>query len=601
MLILLIIEEEERELEITIQREHKSIKPTSEFKLPNFTKLTGINGSGKTHLLEALADLNKTTVNYEGERIKNIKYIPFNGLNPNIIDHCRPETLVQLKKQAWNELKAVTRNERFNGYDETRILQRITNEKNKTFITQLKEETGKGFRDFEESDFLRSYNIISPNQNDIFASQFAIIFKNYQKKYEKNEVNLYRLSIGKTVTEEVYSEEEFYVKYGKKPWEFINSLLEELSIPYEVNNPESDDTDAEFFLKLVNEEEVEIDLKDLSTGEKVMMSLALAIYNTGNGMGKPELLILDEPDAPLHPSMSKKMIDVLSKKIVEENNIPVIITTHSPSTIIASKENAIYKLEKGVSSPQKITKDEAVELLSGEIPFLKISNEKRRQVFVEHKYDTQYYERLTNILSRQEVLSSEPIFIPARTSEGSNCSDVISVVNSLYSNGNDQIYGIIDWDLRNSSENRIIVLGQGKRYAIENYLLDPLKVGMFLLRENFICFSDIENLSIDSYIRAKELTKEDAQLIINKVLNELGLYSENKISYKLYNGWELETTKEFNEHQGHSLEKKYKEKFPQLGRYNNENALKNEIIQKVFNDLPEFIPDEIFETLRQIK
>ena len=83
------------------------------------------------------------------------------------------------------------------------------------------------------------------------------------------------------------------------------------------------------------------------------MSLALAIYNTASEFGKPELLLIDEPDAGLHPSMSQMMVKVLNENIVMENKIPTIISTHSPTTVIATEGISIYQLERGIGTPKK--------------------------------------------------------------------------------------------------------------------------------------------------------------------------------------------------------------------------------------------------------
>ncbi|NOR57010.1 MAG: DUF4435 domain-containing protein, partial [Sulfurimonas sp.] len=252
------------------------------------------------------------------------------------------------------------------------------------------------------------------------------------------------------------------------------------------------------------------------------------------------------------------------------------------------------------NKPKTIPTQKAVEILSGDIPFLKISTERRRQVFVESKYDVTYYELLTNIYGRIETFPSEPIYIPARTSDGSNCTDVINVVENLFSNGNNQVYGIIDWDLTNMSRDRIIVLGEGDRYAIENYLLDPLLMGLLMIRENKIPITDFGMLSVSTYPQLNDLTKEDAQKIINKILLDLELESENKITYKTFNGWELQISKEYSQHQGHNLETLFKSKFPFLNSYQREDSLKKDVIEKVINDYPGFAPLVLNETIMKI-
>ncbi|NMA74939.1 MAG: ATP-binding protein [Bacteroidales bacterium] len=514
-------------MKVIVKQKHKSINPPCEFELPEFCVLTGKNGSGKTHLLEAMASSAKTDIVINGSPKNNVRYIPFNGLNPNIHETCDPNTITQHVKNTWKQYDMLKRQ---GGGNKQYVLQRINDENMKKHIEKTIIETHKQFDQLTEDDFADTFDISFMGQNDFFTAQFALIFKNYHRRQEENSINEYYSSKGKTVTKPVLTKEEFNDKYGTPPWEFVNKILLETDIPYEVNSPVGTRLDSNFIFSLKDRTAgFEISSADLSTGEKVLMSLALAIYNTGGDNGKPDLLLLDEPDAGLHPSMSKKMVDILNKNIVVENKIPTIISTHSPTTVIASQGISIYQLIRGDNIPTKISTQEAVEILSSDIPFLKISTDTRRQVFVESKYDVQYYEQLANILSRQYSLNSEPIFIPARTSNGSNCTDVIEVVNSLTDNGNDQIYGIIDWDTTNISEKRIIVLGEGKRYAIENYLLDPLLMGLLFIRETKVDVSDFSGLSVDTYSKVIYLTESDAQIIVNKVLSDLGLLSNNLI------------------------------------------------------------------------
>jgi len=201
---------------------------------------------------------------------------------------------------------------------------------------------------------------------------------------------------------------------------------------------------------------------------------------------------------------------------------------------------------------------------------------------------------------RIDKIESEPIYLPARTSNGSNCNDVIEVVNNLYANGNEQIYGIIDWDNNNESKNRIIVLGENERYSIENYLLDPLMMGLLFIREAKMPISEFGFGTISKYSEIGNLQPEEAQMIIDKVLNNLGLFSANVIEYDLYNNWKLNISSEFNLFQGHDLESLYKRKYPFLNIYQREDGLKKDVIQKIVNDFPEFVPKRIFDTIKKI-
>jgi ABC-type multidrug transport system ATPase subunit len=593
-------------MEIKIIQEHKSINPPCEFDLPNFSVLTGKNGSGKTHLLEAIADNAKSQVYINGTLIKNVRYIGFNGLNPNIAETCDPQTIIQHIKNSWtnysNGVISYRQNEPSNN-DINRLCDYIGSDDNsRKYVIRTIEGTKKDFDKLTEDDFSDYFDISYLGQNDFFTAQFALIFKNYHKRQEENDYNEYRQAKGKIVSKPVLTKKEFEEKFGIPPWDFVNKILLETKIPYEVNSPIGTRLESNFTFKLKDRSAgFEISSMDLSTGEKVLMSLALAIYNTGGDLGKPDLLLLDEPDAGLHPSMSKMMVDVLNKNIVLDNKIPTVISTHSPTTIIASDGISIYQMIRGNNIPTKIATQQAVEILSSDIPFLKISNDKRRQVFVESKYDVNYYEILTNIYARIEHLPSEPIYLPARTSNGSNCTDVIDIVNNLSKNGNDQVYGIIDWDTTNPSAGKIIVLGENERYAIENYLLDPLLMGLLFLRERKLNFSDFTLTSYSNYSDINKLTQADAQLIVDKVLNDLGLFSTNIKPCNFQNGWSLNISQEFNLHQGHDLEALYKSKYRFLNSYQREDGLKKDIIEKVINDYPSFAPRQIFETILKIK
>ena len=94
---------------VTIQNTHKSINPPAQFELQNFSVLTGKNGSGKTHLLEAMSNPNIAEVKIYGKVVQNIRYIKFNELNPNIPDTCDPQTIIQHAKKVWKEFELAKR------------------------------------------------------------------------------------------------------------------------------------------------------------------------------------------------------------------------------------------------------------------------------------------------------------------------------------------------------------------------------------------------------------------------------------------------------------------------------------------------------------
>jgi ABC-type glutathione transport system ATPase component len=103
----------------------------------------------------------------------------------------------------------------------------------------------------------------------------------------------------------------------------------------------------------------------------------------------PKLLLLDEIDAPLHPSMARTILDIIIKTLLGVYGIEVLATTHSPSTVALAPEDALYAMREGQPGLTKVTKDEALSILTVGVPTLSISYDGRRQVFVESPIDAQ--------------------------------------------------------------------------------------------------------------------------------------------------------------------------------------------------------------------
>ena len=94
-------------MRIKIQTKFKSLIAGKEVELPDFCVLTGKNGSGKSHFLESLTQQNYSTVFINEQQIfvDKIKYIAFNGLNPQINPNCTKDTINQIISNFWTFFK----------------------------------------------------------------------------------------------------------------------------------------------------------------------------------------------------------------------------------------------------------------------------------------------------------------------------------------------------------------------------------------------------------------------------------------------------------------------------------------------------------------
>ena len=94
-------------IRIQVLKQYKSIQQLNTFELPDFTVLTGKNGSGKSHLMELMShnDSALKTIEVDGVVSKKVKYIGFNGLNPVVSDVGGYEDITHNRKEVWNTLK----------------------------------------------------------------------------------------------------------------------------------------------------------------------------------------------------------------------------------------------------------------------------------------------------------------------------------------------------------------------------------------------------------------------------------------------------------------------------------------------------------------
>lgn len=593
-------------MKIVVSNKYKSIPSGLDFDLPDFSILTGKNGSGKSHLLEVMADQQKSKVTVDGRVLTKILHVGYNGLNPQVNERCDSSEVIQNVNHWWAQIGNIIQHYKTHYLGRHTFEDIISQYINPNFgndvarnsiLKNIFDKSGKNIEDITELDVYNNITFSENNNGNLFFSQCAMIFKAYHLRWTKNKFNKFLISEGGVEGLKFLSDDDFRKMYGPPPWELINEILARANLPYEFPNPSLGDADLPYILKLVDKSTgTDISVNDLSSGEKVLMSLALAIYNSQEGGARPELLLLDEPDAPLHPQYSKLLIETVIETIVERTGVKVVMTTHSPATVAMAPDNSVYEIRRDDKVPKMISNSRAVSILTQGIGFLRVSYEKRRQIFVESKYDVIYFEKLFDALNRKHAYSYQPIFMEPHSGT-SNCSDVITIVDKLRNAGNDLVWGIIDFDGVNKSNASILVLGENKRYAIENYLLDPIYIVLSLIRYGKAKYQDFGVSTKVTYPDAAFLTQDECQKMVDCFIGKMGFTLDNFISVVLENGYSINYPKAFLMHQGHSYETLIQEHFPELrviSRGQGDSALKLGLAE-VIAEFPQFIPLEIGE------
>lgn len=595
-------------MRIQIKQPFKSLVADKEVDLPVFCVLTGKNGSGKSHFLESMKMGGVTDIfDEKGEKINftDVRYIRFNELNPQIDGSCNSQQIKQNIDQYIQAYKLVQPNLKHPDVENKSWIwdnaNRLGVNSNilKKLMKKVAQRTNKKICDLNENDIRWFMDVSDIDENDAFKGQFAKIFKAYQIKLEENEYHAYRNErYGESCM--TLSSDEFVKIFGPKPWVIVDNLLKDARIPYSVSNPEGLDRDSTFNFSLNDYEKgIEIQPDALSTGEKVMMSLALAIYNSGKDNIKNKVLLIDEPDAALHPEFSNFLLTAIKKHIVDEAGVKVVITTHSPTTVAMAEEEWIYEMDKEEKIPKKVTKQNALSILTADIPSLKVSIDKRRIVFVESDYDAENYEKIFELLNSDLNLDIQPTFFAPHNRSGSNCSDVKELMAKL--NGTNGVYGVVDYDGGNNvSSEKVKVMGEGGecRYTIENYIFDPIFVGLAILRDSLA-----PNAPQIDYVHFDELGSIVQQRLIDWVMNELGFNNGSRLNYETISGEIFEINSDWVEFKGHDLEDKIVNKWPafnRLKRGNGDNALKAVLLNTVIRNYSQYLSVDfkrLFESL----
>lgn len=385
-------------MQLIFQNPHLSIDRFDPVDIPEFTILTGVNGSGKSHLLEAIERRHVTISGKENAPIVLFNYETFKLDNePEFNGH----QIAAERESAWQYHEQQIRNNAISwrsglgaAYD---VLKASCAASKRGFLSLDANQLGQykvNFTNFFNSQHIRTHpqaqgiqslakqlpysidevrreeflQLYKPYvfKNDFLPNQLGKIFWDYYIKYRGNQINEYEnAKNGKSY--QVLSEDDFIKTHGEKPWELVNKILQTFdTLRYKVNSPEGADYFGNFRLRLQHIEKpgLEVEFGSLSSGEKILMALVASVYKSASDGHFPDILLLDEVDASLHPSMMKNMLDVI-QQIFLKQGVKVIFVTHSPTTIALAPEASVYVVNRiGPNRVEKKSKAEALTILT---------------------------------------------------------------------------------------------------------------------------------------------------------------------------------------------------------------------------------------------
>ena len=320
--------------------ENLNLNFESEGKVLDLIVLAGINGSGKTRVLESIRYwfemFRSKAVNVELFYEENEKEVLKSLMNS--------EGLTEVEKEAQKDIEFTDclKNIKFYNYD-----YRHNKTENQNYNSKIISRSFGKLKIFPKIIYVPTeinFEEIKKAQTNL-KKEYSFI--NIVDSYEIKDIPSY---IATRISKVANEEEDLTMgQVRKKVFVEINGIFEILESDVKLSEISKDENSMPIF---TNSSGKKFGINELSSGEKQLFLRTLAIK-----MLEPEnsIIMIDEPELSLHPRWQQKIIDVY-KKIGKNNQI--ILATHSPYILGSVEKESIILLVKN--------KNGLVEVRTGE-------------------------------------------------------------------------------------------------------------------------------------------------------------------------------------------------------------------------------------------
>ena len=294
-------------------------------KILDLIVLAGVNGSGKTTILEAIKDFfNNKNINFGDIEKSNVNLkIFFEDFEKKQIEEAEKSSIDNYEHKLqdfFSALQSYEYNRKNNGEYYSYLIAKFF--ENPPKIIYVPAENNFEKVKTETTTLSKEYEFINTINSNVIGDipSYIATRRNYLATIEED------LTM-KEVTNKVVNE--------------INGIFNILELDVKLKGFSKDEKTLPIFENSAGEE---FDINDLSSGEKQLFlrTLSIKMLEPNNS-----IILIDEPELSLHPKWQQRIIEVY-KKIGENNQI--IVATHSPHILgSVSNENIfiLYRNENG--------------------------------------------------------------------------------------------------------------------------------------------------------------------------------------------------------------------------------------------------------------
>lgn len=490
---------------------YRSIK--SEFyihDLPSFITLIGKNGVGKTQLLELLAKRSDrgslAQVHIDKRQITEHEILLINEWGAVGTPKGSLSTIQNERRQVYNDIVTSIPRGYFTRSSDSYRYSGMQRQLINGIITELATIYGGGInnRPSEDIVFKKIPEDFFSYDRELFNEKVGALI--LEKKIDKIE----KIASGETTEDDT------------DPVSLFNDLCNEFGLGFKINAVGS--IKYNYKPLLINTSGDEIDWSALSSGEKVLLRIICWLFNyrmTGVHIF-PKLLLLDEPDAHLNPSMLRKLINSIRETLVQDIGMAVIITTHTANTVALSDEGSLYEIKNNDTTFQleKVSKQDALELMSEGLLTVRSNT---RFVFVEDNDDISFYTQIYEWATQDGRLETNPTmkFIAASKGDDSGGKNKVTTIVSKFNDTDirNMIWGLCDKDRDFNNKQNIQLID---RYSFENYTHDPLILAVALiLKGKHTDFTSLPEINQGEWSEFLNSEKSTRQILIDAVCSKI--------------------------------------------------------------------------------
>lgn len=371
-----------------------------EDKILDLIVLAGVNGSGKTTILEAIKDFfDNKNVNYNEPEKSNV--------NLDIFFEDFEKKKIKVAENLSTDKEVHNLGELFNAFERYSFRKKYT-----SFEFQIAE----CFKDPPKIIYVPAENKIEKVENKILNLlrnyEFINIINFHIIQYIPTYIATRRNYLA-TVEENLTMKE-----VTNKVVNEINDIFNILELDVKLKGFSKDEKTLPIFENSAGEE---FDINDLSSGEKQLFLRTLSIKMLEP---KNSIILIDEPELSLHPKWQQRIVEVY--KNIGENN-QIILATHSPHILgSVSNENIfiLYRNENGkieaktgdelyssYGQPVERVLKNIMGLESVRTPKIEKELEELRKLVDENKYSTDDFKKKYNALLEILGNTDEDLFL----------------------------------------------------------------------------------------------------------------------------------------------------------------------------------------------